>query len=131
DLRHAERPYEDCWMIGISATGRPGRKFFDQLVHVDWSQPERLDVWQAPPGHYLAGEPLMAADPASEPTARSGRRGALLCPLFDAERRASSVMLFDAQEVAAGPRAVLPLESPLPPLFHAAFAAAPPTRGLP
>jgi all-trans-8'-apo-beta-carotenal 15,15'-oxygenase len=123
DLHRAERPYEDFWMIGISATGQPGRKFFDQLVHADWSRPERLDVWQAPPGQYLAGEPLMVADPASE------RGGALLCPLFDAERRASRVLLFDAQEVAAGPRAVLPLAAPVPPSFHAAFT--PFTRSTP
>ncbi len=116
DLHRAERPCDDFWMIGMSTTGRPGRKFFDQVVHGDWSHPERLDVWQAPPGQYLAGEPLMAADPASE------RGGALLCPLFDAERRASRVLLFDAERVAAGPLAVLPLAAPVPPSFHASFA---------
>src|SRR5262249_47014552 len=24
------RPYRDCWMLGISATGQKGRKFYDQ-----------------------------------------------------------------------------------------------------
>lgn len=118
DLHRAEHAYEDFWMIGISATGRAGRKFFDQLVHADWARPERLDVWQAPSGQYLAGEPLMVADPARQ------RGGALLCPLFDAERRASRVLLFDALQVAAGPRAVLHLEAPVPPSFHAFFASA-------
>ncbi len=117
DLHRAEHPYRDFWMIGISATGRPGRKFFDQLVHADWARPDRLDLWQAPPGQYLAGEPLMVADPARQ------RGGAVLCPLFDAERRASRVLLFEAEQVAAGPRAVFHLEAPVPPSFHAFFAA--------
>jgi all-trans-8'-apo-beta-carotenal 15,15'-oxygenase len=122
DLHRAERSYQDFWMLGISATGRPGRKFFDQLVHADWSRPERQDLWQAPPGQYLAGEPLMAADPESE------RGGALLCPLFDAEARASRMLLFDALAVAAGPRAVLQLAAPVPPTFHSAFAPAAPSE---
>jgi len=29
-------PYEHFWMLGISRAGRPGRKFFDQIVRVDW-----------------------------------------------------------------------------------------------
>ncbi len=36
DPRTAQRPYDEFWMLGISATGRPGRKFFDELVHVRW-----------------------------------------------------------------------------------------------
>ncbi|HVT19276.1 MAG TPA: carotenoid oxygenase family protein [Thermoanaerobaculia bacterium] len=119
-LHRAELPYRDFWMLGISAAGRPGRKFFDQLVHVDWSAPGSLDLWQAPAGHYLAGEPLMVADPAAPADARGG---ALLCPLFDSAARASRVLVFDALDVAAGPRATLYLEAPVPPSFHSSFAA--------
>ncbi|HVT60564.1 MAG TPA: carotenoid oxygenase family protein [Thermoanaerobaculia bacterium] len=119
DLHRAELAYRDFWMLGISATGRPGRKFFDQLVHVDWAVPGRLDVWQAPAGEYLAGEPLMVADPAG------GRGGALLCPLFDSARRASRLLLWDALDVAAGPRATFHLEAPLPPSFHSCFTGRP------
>ena len=79
DPRRAGRPYEDFWMLGISATGRPGRKFFDQLVHARWNGP--LDIWQSPPGVYLAGEPAFAADPDSP------EGGAVVCPLFDCGRR--------------------------------------------
>ena len=61
DPARGGRPYEELWMLGISATGRPGRKFFDQLVHARWNGP--LDVWQAPPGIYPAGEPAFAGNP--------------------------------------------------------------------
>jgi hypothetical protein len=55
-------PYRDFWMLGISAAGRPGRKFFDQLVRVDWDT-ECVDVYQAPPRHYLGGEPPVMLEP--------------------------------------------------------------------
>ncbi len=116
DLRLVERPYRDFWMLGIAATGRPGRKFFDQLVHCDWHGERVRGVWQAPAGRYLGGEPAFAADPADPD------RGAVLCQVFDAERGASAFAVFDAFDVAAGPQALLWLETPLPLLFHAVFA---------
>jgi carotenoid cleavage dioxygenase-like enzyme len=102
-------------MLGISKTGRPGRKFFDEVAHLSWAHPERADVWQAPPGHYLGGEPAFAPDP-------SGGGGAVICQRFDAERGESAFLVFDAFDVAAGPVAVLPLERPLHLGFHAFFA---------
>jgi len=108
------RPYEDLWMLGISKTGRPGRKFFDQVAHLSWAHPERPDVWQAPPGHYLGGEPAFAPDP-------SGAGGAVICQRFDAASGESAFLVFDAFAVAAGPVAVLPLEQPLHLGFHAFF----------
>ncbi|MFL6197147.1 MAG: carotenoid oxygenase family protein, partial [Thermoanaerobaculia bacterium] len=53
----AGKPYEHFWMLGISRTGQPGRIFFDQVAHLDWSRPDRPEVWQAPPHWYLGGEP--------------------------------------------------------------------------
>jgi all-trans-8'-apo-beta-carotenal 15,15'-oxygenase len=118
DPRRAHRSYDDLWMLGISAAGREGPKFFDQLVHATWSHAERQDVWQAPPGRYLAGEPLVVPDPARSDEA------ALVCPLFDAVEGVSRCLIFDPQKVAAGPRASLELAAPVPPVFHAAFAPA-------
>lgn len=116
DPRRAGRPYEDFWMLGISATGRPGRKFFDQLVHARWNGP--LDVWQSPPGVYLAGEPAFAADPESP------EGGAILCPLFAAERSETDFAVFDARKVARGPVAVLRPGFPLHLAFHGLFEPA-------
>lgn len=117
------RPYDDFWLLGIAATGRPGRKFFDQLAHLAWSRPDARDVWQAPPGSYLAGEPAFAADPE-----RPGA-GAVICPLFDAEggggRGESRVLVFDALDVAAGPLAALVLETPIHLGFHSVFEPGP------
>ncbi|HXU46246.1 MAG TPA: carotenoid oxygenase family protein [Thermoanaerobaculia bacterium] len=119
DPRRFARPADDLWMLGVSATGQPGRKFFDRLVHADWRQsgPPR-DVWTAPAGVYLAGEPVVVPDPEAE------REGALLVPLFDAEKRASTLALFDAWNVAAGPRARLSFPSPIHLCFHATFLPA-------
>jgi all-trans-8'-apo-beta-carotenal 15,15'-oxygenase len=125
DPRLAGRPADDLWLAGISATGRPGRKFFDQLVHARWSRPRELDVWQAPPGHYLAAEPVFVPDPAVPAGAPGAPAGTVICPRFDAERSETAFLLFDAAAVAAGPRAVLPLPSPLHLAFHATFAPSP------
>ncbi|HEX9671589.1 MAG TPA: carotenoid oxygenase family protein [Thermoanaerobaculia bacterium] len=120
DLRLAERPCDDLWLLGIAATGRPGRKFFDQLVRLSWADPETQDVWQPPPGRYLASEPVVVLAP--ENLHDGSLRGVAVCHLFDAERRASSWLVFDAFDLAAGPRAVLPLAAPVTPGFHAMFA---------
>jgi all-trans-8'-apo-beta-carotenal 15,15'-oxygenase len=125
DPRLLGKPADDLWLLGISATGRPGRKFIDQLVHARWSRPSELDVWQAPRGHYLAAEPVFVPDPAAPAGGPGGPAGTVICPRFDAERGESAFLLFDAAEVAAGPRAVLPLPSPMHLAFHAIFAPRP------
>jgi all-trans-8'-apo-beta-carotenal 15,15'-oxygenase len=114
---HAGRPYEDFWMLGISKTGTPGRKTFDQVVHASWARPDRVDIWQAPPGWYLGGEPASAPNPA-------GEGGAVICQRFDAETGESAFLVFDAFDVAAGPVAVLPLDVPVHLGFHASFVPA-------
>ncbi|HEX3555625.1 MAG TPA: carotenoid oxygenase family protein [Thermoanaerobaculia bacterium] len=105
--------YEDLWMLGISKTGQPGRKFFDEVVHLSWAHPEHADVWQAPPGHYLGGEPAFAPNPAGG--------GAVICQRFDAAKGESAFLVFDAFDVAAGPVATLPLDNPVHLGFHAVF----------
>jgi len=109
-------PYDHFWMLGISRAGCPGRKFFDQVVRVDWPE-SSVDVFQALPKHYLGGEPLFIPDPAG------GRRGAVVCQMFDAGRISSSFVVFDAFAVSKGPTAVVHLPAPLPLLFHSVFVA--------
>ncbi len=117
DLAAATRAYGDFWMLGISAAGRRGRKFFDQLVRADWSG--GLDIYQAPPRQYLCGEPVFV-----------GGHGEgcdhVICQLFDTERVRSAFALFDARNVARGPVALLRLKEPIHLGFHAAFV---PERG--
>jgi all-trans-8'-apo-beta-carotenal 15,15'-oxygenase len=115
DPRRAGHPYDDLWMLGIGKTGQPGRKFFDQIVHLTWSEPAKADLWQAPPGTYLGGEPAFAPDPADD------RGGAVICQSFDSQTGESAFLVFDAYDVARGPVAVLPLETPIHLGFHAAF----------
>jgi carotenoid cleavage dioxygenase-like enzyme len=116
DLRLSEKPYRDLWLLGISTTGRPGRKFFDQLVHCDWQTRSVVGSWQAPPGSYLGGEPVFVPDP-------SGSGGAVVTQLFDTAKKASSFLLFAAHDVASGPRAVLHLDTPIHLGFHTSFYA--------
>jgi len=121
DVRLTERPCDDLWLLGIAATGEPGRKFFDQIVRLSWAAPAEQDLWQPPLGQYLASEPVVVLAPEGE--SDRSLRGVVLCHLFDAIRRASSWLLFDAYDLAAGPRAVLPLAAPVTPGFHALFAS--------
>lgn len=107
-------PYEHFWMLGIGRAGRPGRKFFDELVRVDWASGS-VDVYHAPAGCYLGGEPVYVPGP--------GGRGVAVCQQFDAERVASSFLVFDAFALAAGPVATIDLPSAIPLLFHSVFAA--------
>jgi carotenoid cleavage dioxygenase len=107
------QPYRDFWMLGISTTGRRGRKFFDQLVHVSWAEACASDIYQVPARHYLGGEPIFIAGRSEE--------GAVLCQVFDAENKSSAFALFDASRVARGPIALLRLKEPVPLGFHASF----------
>jgi all-trans-8'-apo-beta-carotenal 15,15'-oxygenase len=117
DMRRAARPYEDFWMLGISSTGQHGRKFFDQLVHASWNSHSQGDIYQAPPGHYLAGEPVFIPNPSQKTT------GSILCQIFDARRVESFFAIFDARNVSAGPLARLRLKTPIHVGFHATFTA--------
>jgi len=116
DPRQFTKAYRDFWVLGISCTGKYGRKFFDQLVHAGWAKREVSDVYQAPPGHYLAGEPIFVGDP------RDKANGAVICQVFDAERVASAFAIFDAFDVARGPLALLRLNRPIHLGFHASFS---------
>src|SRR5258707_5505607 len=66
DPQSAMHSYNDFWMLGISATGSHGRKFFDTLVHATWSGGEASDIYQTPPLRYLGGEPVFIGVPGSK-----------------------------------------------------------------
>jgi all-trans-8'-apo-beta-carotenal 15,15'-oxygenase len=109
------RPYQDFWMLGISATGRRGRKFFDQLAHANWNCAKACDVYRAPAMNYLGGEPIFIGGRRDE------KAGAIICQVFDAKRIVSAFAIFDAYHVASGPIALLGLKEPIPLGFHASF----------
>ncbi|MCA1816492.1 MAG: carotenoid oxygenase family protein [Acidobacteria bacterium] len=107
--------YEEFWMLGISAAGKKGRKFFDQLVHARWAHADAHEIYQAPANHYLCGEPVFVADPTH------GSGGAVVCQLFDAGSTTSAFLIFDAADVARGPVSTLRLRHPIRLGFHATF----------
>jgi all-trans-8'-apo-beta-carotenal 15,15'-oxygenase len=115
DPRRAGRDYRDFWVLALSASDRPGRKFFDQVVRFDWQEGRAASVWTAPKLCYLGGEPVMIPDPSKD------RGGVVICQQFDAQEQRSSMLLFDALDLAAGPVARLRLRHPVPLGFHASF----------
>lgn len=117
DPRRAGSDYRDFWALGIDASDRPGRKFFNQLVHFDW-QTGVASAYQTPRFEYLAGEPAFVPNPDDR------RDGVVICPVFDAQRCTSSFLLFDALDVIAGPIARVELREPIHLGFHATFDGA-------
>lgn len=115
DPRRVTQPYRDFWMLGMSATGQSGRKFFNQIVHAHWGEARTRDIYQVPERHYLGGEPIFFGDPRDETT------GAVICQVFNAEDDRSSFAIFNAFDIASGPIATLNLMEPIPLLFHAVF----------
>lgn len=114
DPRRNLAPCDRFWMLAISATGRPGRKFFDRVQSVDFGDETVADAWQAPANCYLGGEPVFVGDP-------DGDDGVVICQELDAESRRSSFLLFDAHRLADGPIARLGLKSQIHLGFHACF----------
>lgn len=115
DLDLSGRPYRHFWMLSISATGKPGRKFLDRLVAGDWQEGRITDQYGAPEGRYFAGEPVFVPDP-EDPDG-----GTVIVPELDAQAMATSFLLFAAGDLGRGPTARLPLRSPLHLGFHTTF----------
>jgi len=124
DPRRAQRANDHFWMVGLSKTGSAGRKYFDEIAHVDFSRGRIDDTYRLPDRFYFGSEPTFLPNPEDESA------GLVLCKRFDAERRRDAYLLFDAHRVAAGPVAVLHAEEATPPCFHGSYY---PTRtpGLP
>jgi all-trans-8'-apo-beta-carotenal 15,15'-oxygenase len=116
--RQAMECYDDFWMLGISSTGGYGRKFFDQLVHLNWSEKQSVDIYQSPAQCYLGGEPVFVGESGSA-------AGVVISQEFDARASKSYFLVFDAGNVSAGPIARIPLEHGVHLGFHAAFKSFP------
>jgi all-trans-8'-apo-beta-carotenal 15,15'-oxygenase len=113
DPADAMRACRRFWALGMSTAAHTGAKFFDQLIAFRWDDPIRGDTYQAPPGVFVGGEPLLVRDEA----------GALwaLVQLFDAHRVRSGFAVFVAGDLARGPAAQLWLDTPTPMAFHGTF----------
>jgi carotenoid cleavage dioxygenase-like enzyme len=107
------KAYEDFWMLGITHSGAAGRKFFDRLIHGNWSQ-GLIDTYTAEPGRYLGGEPVFICAPGSE-------EAVILCQEFDASRQTSNFLFFAAGQVSRGPITRIAAGQRLYLGFHASF----------
>lgn len=110
DPRRLGRPYGAFFCLGMSACGRPGSKFFDQLVRLSWDGDEPA-VYTLPAGEFFGGEPAVA--PGPEPD-----EDAVIVQRFAGQPR---IALFRAVDIAAGPIAEIPLSTRILPGFHAVF----------
>lgn len=118
DPRRTAAPYDEFWMLAISKTGPVGRKFFDRLVRFDWRQGRSADVYEAPLGRYLGGEPVFVPQPGREDA------GVVICQEVDAAERRGWFLLFDAHRLAGGPLVRIELPEPIHLGFHASYAPA-------
>ncbi len=116
DPHRAMGPYEDFWMLGISATSKAGRKFFDQLVHANWRQSQVTDIYRCSTLCYLGGEPVFIGEPGSS-------NGVVICQEFDTRSQTSHFLIFDAHKVSQGPISRIPLQHMVHLGFHAQFQA--------
>jgi all-trans-8'-apo-beta-carotenal 15,15'-oxygenase len=119
DRRLVGKDYDDFWMLGISAKGLPGRKFFDHLAHGSWKKGAVTDVYQTGVGEYLGGEPLHVSNPKDPEDA------IIVNELIDANRDRAEIVVFEAAHVARGPIARLALRNKIHPGFHTSFHALP------
>lgn len=116
DPRLATAECDDCWVLGISKSGRPGRKFFDELAHLTWKEGGAIETWKPAPGRYLGGEPIFLPDPGHEGL------GWVICQEIDPEVPRTDFLLFEAFAIEKGPLARIRLPHAIPPGFHASFA---------
>ena len=107
--------YDSFWALGIGACGKPGRKFFDQLVKGSWKAGGVCDRYEVPQGEYLGGEPVCVMNPADPDEAV-----VVVIHSMPAEGRAE-YLLFDGHKLSAGPIARLPLRHPIHAGFHTCF----------
>ncbi|MEQ1886252.1 MAG: carotenoid oxygenase family protein [Bryobacteraceae bacterium] len=107
----AGKQYNDFWMLGISEAGKPGRKFFDELVHGSWANGPG-DKYRVPKGEYLGGEPAFAGN---------NSEGVIISQHYAPEKGICEYLLFDAFNVSKGPIAQLPLPGFTHPGFHSCF----------
>jgi all-trans-8'-apo-beta-carotenal 15,15'-oxygenase len=115
DARLHGAAYDDFWLLGISASGKPGRKFFDHLAHGSWSGGGVDDVYHAPPGEYLAGEPVLIGHPTTR------EESVVLVQHLNPKTDQAAFLLFRAFAIHQGPVIRIPLKHRLHPLFHAGF----------
>ena len=114
DPRRATLPSDDFWMLNLSKTGEPGRKYFDELAHGNFAS-QTTDTFRLPERFYFGSEPTFLPDPGD------GARGLILLKRFDAERERDAYLLFDSTALAHGPVAVLHCEEATPPCFHGSY----------
>jgi hypothetical protein len=94
-------------MLGISATGAPGRKFFDELVRLDWSTPDRCETHRLPEGRFFGGEPALVPGPQSQedvvdlPRLRIPLPGARASDVFSRARTRSDRLTAASRPAAA------------------------------
>ena len=116
DERRAGLAYRHGWFAGNSPAG--ARRGFDCLAHVDVTTGQRK-VFALAPGE-VTGEPVFV--PRSADAAEGD--GWLVALVYRAAEQRSDFVVFDAQDIPAGPVAVAKLPRRVPFGFHGNWRAA-------
>ena len=105
----------DVWVLAVPVEPEGETKYFDRLLRFSWEERGVVDSYSPPTGSYLAGEMALV----------EGEGVYLIVPVWHSRQRESSILIFRAYELSAGPIATLslPYESPLG--FHASFQKPP------
>ena len=111
DPRHRGRAWRHAWLGEV--VSHPGALAFTGCQHVDMAT-GRLDRW-VPDAGRTSGEWLFVPDGPGE------GEGWVLAFVYDRATDRSSLVVLDAQHVAGGPVAEVPLPVRVPYGFHAAF----------
>ncbi|MCB0418188.1 MAG: carotenoid oxygenase family protein [Bdellovibrionales bacterium] len=105
--RSVGQRYEEFWALGISNTGRSGKKFYDELLCFDWEHGTKQRFSQAE--EFYCGEPCALNDRW------------LLCQSFRPKTGLCTFQLFEARQVQNGPVASFTLKQALPLGLHCTF----------
>jgi carotenoid cleavage dioxygenase len=112
DDRRAMLPYRHGWYAGSAVDAEGGQRLQARLVHVDHAAP-RADVYTCDALDHLS-EPVFVPRHAD---AREGD-GWIVATAFRGATRTSDFVVFDAQNVAAGPICAASLSHRVPDGFH-------------
>lgn len=113
DGKNGSQPCSDVWMLDMEAAGKPGRKFFNQLVRCNWLTMER-SYYQPPAGKFLGAEPVFVAN-------NDEQGGWIIVQEMDSTSRTSEFVILDAYDIPAGPVCRLRLRHPSHFGFHAMY----------
>lgn len=115
DATRAGTRNDDFWALGIGEFDASGRKFFDELIRGSWRTADICDIYRAPRGHYLGGEPVAIFNPEDK------KEAIIIVQHHMPHEGRAEYLLFEGFNLSKGPIAKLPLRHKIHAGFHSTF----------